>query len=636
MNSTRRERPRRAVALCAAAIMTSSLVAVVTSAPVAHADPNLPAVRAGLALFTSGLASPLALAWRPGDARMYAAERSGTVRIVDTDGEVSEDEVLTVTVSTNGERGLLGLAFSNDGTKLYVDYTDPAGTLQIVEYTMSGDVAISPRTLLSIPHPLSNHNGGQIHIGSDDTLYIATGDGGGGGDPDGNGQNLNSLLGKILRIDPTPGPSLPYTIPADNPFVGQVGKRGEIWMYGLRNPWRFSFDSLTSDMWIADVGQHLYEEVNFALAGQSAHNWGWDLREGFHAYEGGTQPADGRDPLFEKSHTGDGYCAIIGGYVYRGSAIADLAGAYLFADLCDTTVRAVVQSGGAVADEASLGFSVPGIATFGEDHDGELYAATLGGNVYKLVQLPPPTVSVGDKTILEGDGGGRGMTFPVTLSRPATNNVTVQYSVTGVSATAGTKAGNGTDFKIKSGTLTFAVNATGKTPILKTIAIPAFGDTTAEPDETYTVSLTNITGGYAPGRDEGTGTIINDDVSSGPTVGVGDALIVDANAGSQRISIPVMLSANAPGPVSVNFTVSPGSATYSSKASLGGDYGGKVSGTFAFSTGRRGLRNITLPVWPDVNVAEGSETFTITLSGLNAPPGTTLIRTTGTGTILDP
>jgi hypothetical protein len=211
----------------------------------------------------------------------------------------------------------------------------------------------------------------------------------------------------------------------------------------------------------------------------------------------------------------------------------------------------------------------------------------------------------------------------------------VQYSVSGVSATAGTKPGNGTDFKIRSGTLTFAVNASGKTPITKTIAITAFGETASEPNETFTVSLSNVTGGYGLGRDTGTGTILNDDPSSGPTIGIGDGLIVDANAGAQRISIPVMLSANAPGAVSVNYTITPGSAGHSTKASLGGDFGGKLTGTISFATGRRGLRNITLPIWPDLDVEEGTETFTITLSGLSAPPGTSLIRATGTGTIVD-
>ena len=213
---------------------------------------------------------------------------------------------------------------------------------------MAGDVAntASRRELLAIVHRShANHNGGEVIFGPDSNLYIGTGDGGGGGDPDGNGQNLNSLLGKILRINPAPAGGKQYSVPSNNPFVGQAGRRPEIWMYGLRNPWRFSIDRVTHEQWIGDVGQGLYEEVDYTPAGQRGTNWGWNKREGFHPYNGGAKPAGARDPLLEVSHA-DGSCAIIGGYVYRGGAIDDLAGTYVFGDSCRAALVGATQSGG--------------------------------------------------------------------------------------------------------------------------------------------------------------------------------------------------------------------------------------------------------------------------------------------------
>jgi hypothetical protein len=565
---------------------------------------------------------------------MYVAEQTGTVRLVSASGVPISPAVLTLSVAGGEERGLLGLAFSADGTKLYVDYTASGGTIKVVEYTMSGDVAnvASARELLSIPHPLTNHNGGQVVVGPEGYLYIATGDGGGSGDPGGNGQNLNSLLGKILRIDPTPSATLPYTIPADNPFVGQVGMRGEIWMYGLRNPWKWSFDKDTGDMWIGDVGQGLYEEVDYAPAGQGGTNWGWNQREGFHPFNGGAQPPDGVDPLLEASHA-DGYCALIGGFLYRGTAIPALTGAYVFGDLCQSTLVGAVRSGNTVSDQAELGVSVSLLSTFGEDAAGELYAGSLDGTVYKLVPatVATPTVSVGDKAVLEGDSRTRGMSFPVTLSQPATTTVTVQYTVTGVDATAGTKVANGADFRPKSGTLTFTPNGSGRTPIMKQVTIPVFGETEIEGDQTFTVTLSNVNGGgYELGKDVGTGTILNDDDGvAGVTMGIGDASIVGQRSGSERVSLPVTLSDRVPAGASVTFTVTPGPASHSAKANGGGDFGGKLTGTVTFSaTGT--LKQLTFPIWPSL-VPDGDETFTVTLSNAS---GASLLKATATVTIL--
>ena len=333
-----------------------------------------------------GLDSPVAVAWRNADpATLYVAQQSGTV--VRVKGGKKLGTALTISVSPGSERGLLGLAFSNDGTKMYVDYTDPGnGDVKIAEFTMNGANAnpATLRPLLTIPHStFVNHNGGNLVMGKAGLLYISIGDGGGGGDTLHNGQNKNSLLAKILRIDPTPSMSLPYTIPPGNPFVGVPNTRAETFMWGLRNPWRFSLDRLTNDMWIGDVGQGAYEEIDFAKAGEKGTNWGWPLREGFHAYDG-ARPPGARDPIVERSHD-DGDCAITGGYVYRGKLIKGFQGVYVFGDTCTGELRAVVQSGGKAIRRGPLHLNVPSISSFGQNPNGELYALSLTGDIYKLV-----------------------------------------------------------------------------------------------------------------------------------------------------------------------------------------------------------------------------------------------------------
>ena len=214
----------------------------------------------------------------------------------------------------------------------------------------------------------------------EDGYYVALGDGGSGGDPQENAQNTASLLGKILRIDPN---GAPYAIPSDNPFVATPGARPEIWMYGLRNPWRFSFDRATGDVWIADVGQDAWEEVDFVSAAEaSGVNWGWDEREATHEFEGPI-PEGARDPIAERP-LGD-YCALIGGFVYRGSAIASLNGAYLFSDNCRGRIEGIAQQGGALFAQQDLGVEVASPTTFGEGPDGELYVVSREGTVYRLV-----------------------------------------------------------------------------------------------------------------------------------------------------------------------------------------------------------------------------------------------------------
>ncbi len=349
------------------------------------APPDLARVRVTLTSVVSGLDSPIALAWRVHDTNMFVAEQSGRVRIVDANGRLSSTPVLTVgPLSRGNEEGLLGITFSPDGSKLYVDYTDPNDDTHVDEYTMRGEVAVAStrRQLLVVPQPNSNHKGGEVITGPDGMLYIGLGDGGSEDDPNNFGQNLGTLLSKILRINPVASGSAPYSVPADDPFVGRGGVRPETWMWGLRNPWRFSFDRKTGDVWIGDVGQNKYEEVDFARAGEKGINFGWSAREGFHAFRGAT-PNGVRDPVLETRHS-DGNCAVVGGYVYRGRAIPALNGVYVFGDDCRQNLVGAVASNGRLIAQRDLGPVVSQLTTFGEDLDGEIYAVARGGTVFRL------------------------------------------------------------------------------------------------------------------------------------------------------------------------------------------------------------------------------------------------------------
>jgi glucose/arabinose dehydrogenase len=332
------------------------------------------------------LQQPVAMAVRPGDRAVYVAEQTGAVRALRA-GKVDPTPVVDLSdqVTAGGEQGLLGLAFSPDGRFLYLNFTDTDGDSRVVELTMRGGRADpgSLRLLLRVEDPFANHNGGQLAFGPDRLLYIAFGDGGGGGDPEGNGQSLGTLLGKILRIDPRPAGGRPYRVPSGNPFVGRGGgARPEIWAYGLRNPWRFSFDPASGDLWIGDVGQNAWEEVDREPARSGGRNYGWNRREGLHAFEG-ERPAGAVDPVIEYGREG-GACTVIGGSVYWGRRIPGLRGAYLYGDFCAGWVRAARVRGGRVAEQRDLGLSVPNLTSFGVDPAGELYAMSLAGPVYRL------------------------------------------------------------------------------------------------------------------------------------------------------------------------------------------------------------------------------------------------------------
>lgn len=340
---------------------------------------------------------PTTLISRPGSADLWVAEREGQVRQLrrDDDGfELLADPTLDIAdlVGVEGEGGLLGLTFSPDGRLLYVSYTGNSGESIVAEYAMDGDRADadSARILLTVEQPFSNHNGGQIEWGPDDLLYVALGDGGNGGDPLNSGQDTSTLLGAILRLDPeNPGGEAAYGIPADNPFADGERGRPEIWLYGVRNPWRFSFDRDTGDLWIGDVGQNAVEEITFlpadgGSAGRGA-NLGWRLVEGDQPFDGGTPPPDHAAPIHTYGREG-GACSVTGGYVYRGERIPELSGAYLFADYCVGQILALraLDDGSILIGDVVTDRSVGRIVSFGEDEDGEIYVLAPGGSINRL------------------------------------------------------------------------------------------------------------------------------------------------------------------------------------------------------------------------------------------------------------
>lgn len=327
------------------------------------------------------LAAPIAFAGRSiDDSAYYVAERAGKVkRLV---GKRVTGTVLDIRsrVGTAGEGGLLGIDFSPNGGRLYVSYTDNNGDSIIGWYRMDGNRARTGTwaRVLKVRQPYSNHNGGDIHIGPDGYLYIALGDGGGQGDPSGHGQNTSTLLGSILRVDPR---GSPYRIPDDNPFVGRAGK-DEIFHYGLRNPWRFSFDSANGRMWIGDVGQNKYEEIDRVPPAIKGANLGWSRMEGRHTYDGATEPENHHRPIYEYSHS-TGRCSITGGVVVRDARMSNYNGHYLFSDFCDGTIRFLRKTSNGWR-AGSFGVSASSIAAFGVHQNGRVFVLSLAGGVYRL------------------------------------------------------------------------------------------------------------------------------------------------------------------------------------------------------------------------------------------------------------
>jgi glucose/arabinose dehydrogenase len=346
----------------------------------------------------SGLDFPLYLTAPAGDSRLFVVEKTGRIRII-KDGTLLPAAFLDLsgTVSGGGEQGLLGLAFDPNyasNGRFIVDYTNLQGDTRVSAYKVSSDPdladAASGDTILKVAQPFANHNGGQVAYGPDGYLYIGLGDGGSGGDPQGNGQNVNTLLAKILRIDPAG--AKPYAIPSDNPFAGRTDARPEIWSYGLRNPWRFSFDRQTGDLYIGDVGQDSFEEIDVATAaagGGKGLDYGWNVMEGTHCYGASSCDRSGLTlPLLDYDHS-NGQCAVTGGFVYRGAAIPALQGTYFYADYCSGWVRSFKLSGNQAAGTSQWDALKPGgsIPSFGQDAAGELYILSAD-KVLRIISKP--------------------------------------------------------------------------------------------------------------------------------------------------------------------------------------------------------------------------------------------------------
>lgn len=355
------------------------------------------------------------------DNGLIVAERAGTIRVLDLSGPEPQlsDPVLDLTarVSTDMEQGLLGLALSPDEDILYVSFTDNDGNSRLESYRVSWHRDVTPpaaalvittnsrRTLLTVEQPYANHNGGHIEFGPDGMLYLGLGDGGAGGDPHGNAQDRSTLLGKMVRLDPT-GSGSGGPAPADNPFVDAPGARPEIWATGLRNPWRFSFDPANGDLWIADVGQDRYEEINHLPASEGTGrgaNLGWDLYEGLDEFDDAdpapSPASDGPfvEPAFVYSH-GPG-CSITGGIVYRGRSVPGLVGRYLFSDLCDGQIRTLnvgenaagrstatsgSESEAEGVSQIDLAIEVLQPVSFAVDTMGEAYVISLPNGIYRI------------------------------------------------------------------------------------------------------------------------------------------------------------------------------------------------------------------------------------------------------------
>ncbi len=350
-------------------------------------------------LIVNGLSQPVDLQSAPGDTnRLFILEKPGLIRVFQG-GALLPRPFLDISsrVGNGTEQGLLGLTFHPQfatNRRFYVDYTDGNGDTRVVEFLADAGLdsaSATEREILFVAQPAANHNGGQLAFGPDGYLYVALGDGGGAGDTYHNGQNLGSLLAKLLRLNVDTGS--PYSVPPDNPFVGQTGAKEETWDYGLRNPWRFSFDRLTGDIYIGDVGQDLYEEVDYEPHHAGGKNYGWSIMEGFHCYNASTCNKAGLTlPVAEYAHS-DG-CSITGGYIYRGSDIPELNGVYFYGDYCTGIVRSFkIDQGNAVNAQdwtstlrTQSGGRMEQLSSFGQDARGELYLVLLTGEVYQIVR----------------------------------------------------------------------------------------------------------------------------------------------------------------------------------------------------------------------------------------------------------
>jgi glucose/arabinose dehydrogenase len=377
--------------------MTRSIAALLLALGCGGSGGPAPPINTELALqlqqVATGLSGPVYVTSPPGDARLFIVEQPGRIRIVQN-GQLVATPFLDIIsrVGSGGERGMLSVAFhpqySTNGF-FYVYFTATNGDIRIERFRVSSNPNVadpgSSKVILGVAHPRGNHNGGLALFGPDGMLYLGLGDGGGGGDPDLNGQNRNTLLGALLRIDVNTGD--PYSIPAGNPFIGTSGARAEIWAIGLRNPWRFAFDPQGGNLYVADVGQGDREEVNVVSVTRAGVNYGWNIMEGSVCYNASSCNQQGLEiPALEYRHLGNA-CSVTGGFVYRGSAIPELAGHYFYSDYCAGFVKSFKYENGAATDERTweLG-NIGNVTSFGQDAAGELYLTAGGGTVYRIVE----------------------------------------------------------------------------------------------------------------------------------------------------------------------------------------------------------------------------------------------------------
>ena len=365
-----------------------------TSLAIPSKSMQSPSVSYSLELLADGFQKPIYIT-HAGDStgRLFVVEQSGIIRIV-TGGHVLDKPFLDLSdkiTRRSSEQGLLGLAFdpdySNNG-QFFVHYSDNNGDTVVMRLFVSSDANRanhqSGSKVLEQSQPYRNHNGGQIAFGPDGYLYVGLGDGGLAGDPHKNGQNLATWLGSILRVS-IESP-VGYSVPSDNPFVENKDALSEIWAYGLRNPWRFSFDRITGDLYIADVGQNDWEEINFQPADSlGGENYGWSNMEGNHCYRLGCESVLFSAPIAEYRHS-NGTCSVTGGYVYRGEALLHMRGSYVYGDFCSGTIWTISRTMSGDWDEALIIESELQISSFGEDEFGEVYVVDYAGGIYKIVE----------------------------------------------------------------------------------------------------------------------------------------------------------------------------------------------------------------------------------------------------------
>ena len=378
------------------ALATGALAAAVLLLGVAGCGDDDTTGPSGLSLeeVVTGLSAPLLLT-HAGDSRLFVVEQGGRIRIVENDQLLGTPFLdISGIVSGQGEQGPLSMAFHPDYSSngfFYVYYSDLGGDARVVRYSGSSNTADpnSGLTIITISQPFSNHNGGQLAFGADGMLYVALGDGGSGGDPLGSGQDTSTLLGSILRSDvDNPDTGLNYGIPSDNPFFGSGTARGEIWAYGLRNPWRFGFDDTAGLLYVADVGQSAFEEVSVVNAADGGLNFGWNIMEGMSCYNAGSCDQSGLVlPVLQFDNDGSN-CSITGGYVYRGTELSGLQGHYFYSDYCGGFLRSFRFNNGAADDEQDWGLDAGNVTSFGQDSAGELYLLVAGGAVLKIVASP--------------------------------------------------------------------------------------------------------------------------------------------------------------------------------------------------------------------------------------------------------